>query len=55
MYAWVAIRHTSGLQSDILKSYNKRMTEFVFYPRYSQRRLIETLEDSPVVLIHGPR
>ena len=31
------------------------MAEPVFYPRYSQRRLIETLEDSPVVLIHGPR
>lgn len=31
------------------------MSESVFYPRHSQPRLIETLEDSPVVLIHGPR
>ena len=27
----------------------------VFYPRSVERRLIEALEDSPVVLIHGPR
>lgn len=26
-----------------------------FYPRYSEPRLVEGLEDSPVVLIHGPR
>ena len=26
-----------------------------FIPRYVQRRLAEALEDSPVVLIHGPR
>lgn len=26
-----------------------------FYPRYVERRLAEALEDSPVVLIHGPR
>ena len=26
-----------------------------FYPRYIERRLAEALEDSPVVLIHGPR
>jgi predicted AAA+ superfamily ATPase len=25
------------------------------YPRYSEPRLVEALEDSPVVLIHGPR
>lgn len=31
------------------------MSEPMFYPRHSQRHLIETLEDSPVVLIHGPR
>lgn len=31
------------------------MTETVFYPRYVERRLTEALEDSPVVLIHGPR
>ena len=26
-----------------------------FYPRFVERRLAEALEDSPVVLIHGPR
>ena len=27
----------------------------VFYPRSAERRLVEALEDSPVVLLHGPR
>ncbi len=31
------------------------MTNPVFYPRPVERRLVEALEDSPVVLIHGPR
>ena len=31
------------------------MPEPVFYPRYVEPRLIEALDDSPVVLIHGPR
>lgn len=31
------------------------MSEPVFYPRCVERRLAEALEDSPVVLIHGPR
>ena len=31
------------------------MSESLFYPRYVERRLEEALEDSPVVLIHGPR
>ena len=31
------------------------MAEPLFYPRYVERRLAEALEDSPVVLIHGPR
>ena len=31
------------------------MSEPVFYPRRVERRLAEALEDSPVVLIHGPR
>ena len=31
------------------------MSEPVFYPRSIGRRLAEALEDSPVVLIHGPR
>ena len=26
----------------------------VFYPRSVERRLVEALENSPVVLIHGP-
>ena len=31
------------------------MPETGLYPRYAERRLIEALADSPVVLIHGPR
>ena len=31
------------------------MVEPVFYPRYAERSLAEALEDSPVVLIQGPR
>ena len=31
------------------------MKETELYPRYAERRLRESLEDSPVVLIHGPR
>ena len=31
------------------------MSKSHFYPRYVERRLAEVLEDSPVVLIHGPR
>lgn len=31
------------------------MPKPVFYPRYIEPRLAEALEDSPVVLIHGPR
>ena len=31
------------------------MREPVFYPRHVERGLIEALDDSPVVLIHGPR
>ena len=31
------------------------MSAPAFYPRYAERRLSEALEDSPVVLIHGPR
>ena len=31
------------------------MSKSYFYPRYIAPRLAEALEDSPVVLIHGPR
>lgn len=31
------------------------MSEPVFYPRHVESRLVEALDDSPVVLIHGPR
>ena len=31
------------------------MSAPTFYPRSIERRLAEALEDSPVVLIHGPR
>lgn len=31
------------------------MSNPILYPRYAERRLVEALQDSPVVLIHGPR
>lgn len=31
------------------------MSKIAFYPRYLTQHLVEALEDSPVVLIHGPR
>lgn len=31
------------------------MTDPVFYPRQIKHRLAEALEDSPAMLIHGPR
>lgn len=31
------------------------MTDLAFYPRFVERRVIEALADTPVVLIHGPR
>ena len=31
------------------------MSSPIFYPRFAERRLVEALEDSPVVLLHGPR
>ena len=37
------------------KPYNQPMPKPAFYPRHVEQRLIEALDDSPVVLIHGPR
>ena len=31
------------------------MAQATVYPRYAEHRLLEALEDSPVVLINGPR
>ena len=31
------------------------MAKTTLYPRYFGRHLLEVLEDSPVVLVHGPR
>ena len=31
------------------------MPETQLYPRFAERLLAEALEDSPIVLIHGPR
>jgi hypothetical protein len=31
------------------------MAEPILYPRFARRRLEEALEDTPVVLVHGPR
>ncbi len=38
-----------------IMTYNWPMPDSLLYPRLLQRRLIEALDDSPVVLIHGPR
>ena len=43
------------MQSAAVKSYNQPMAEDILYPRFAERRLTEALEDSPVVLIQGPR
>ena len=51
----IAISRNLNLQSAALKSYIWPMESPVFYPRSVERRLVEALEDSPVVLIHGPR
>ena len=56
--AWlrnVSIGRRATLQSAALKHYYQPMSKPRFYPRYAERRLAEALEDSPVVLIHGPR
>ena len=31
------------------------MIESRLYPRFTQNRLVEALEDAPIVLVHGPR
>ncbi|MGD8836995.1 MAG: AAA family ATPase, partial [Desulfobacteraceae bacterium] len=31
------------------------MTDSMLYPRFVRSRLEEALEDTPVVLVHGPR
>ena len=31
------------------------MAPATIYPRYAEYRLLEAIEDSPIVLIHGPR
>lgn len=38
-----------------MKHYDQPMSEPPLYPRYVERRLAEALDDSPVVLVHGPR
>ena len=43
------------MQSAEAKGYNQPMAEDILYPRFAERRLVEALEDSPVVLIQGPR
>jgi predicted AAA+ superfamily ATPase len=37
------------------KDYDHPMSEITVYPRYAEPRLTEALDDSPVVLFHGPR
>lgn len=50
-----SIGRSATLQSAEMKRYDQPMSEPPFYPRHVERRLAEALEDSPVVLIHGPR
>lgn|GEM_PF-1493110 len=49
----VSIRRTNAFQLAEVASYNQPV--LTFYPRQIELRLLEALEDSPVVLIHGPR
>ncbi len=51
----ISISRRITLQSAGVRTYNWPMSSPVFYPRSVERRLVEALEDSPVVLIHGPR
>ena len=53
--AKLAIGRPVTFQSADGKRYDRPMSEPVFYPRSIGRRLADALEDSPVVLIHGPR
>ena len=51
----LAIRRTIKLRlNGILPDY-QTMPQTTVYPRYIETLLAEALEDSPVVLIHGPR
>ena len=43
------------MQSAAYRTYNGTVSEPLFYRRYADRLLTEALEDSPAVLIHGPR
>lgn len=43
------------MQSAETKRYDQPLSESFLYPHYVERRLEEALEDSLVVLIHGPR
>ena len=47
--------YTLKLQLDDIKGYNWTMTQNDLHPRFIESRLAEALEDSPVVLIQGPR
>ncbi len=37
------------------QAYDQPMTPFLLYPRYAEPQLVESLADSPAVLIYGPR
>ena len=43
------------MQLDVSKGYDCPMKKPALYPRFTEPHLVEALEDSPVVLIHGPR
>ena len=51
----LAISRLGNLQSAAYRTYNGTVSEPLFYRRYADRLLTEALEDSPAVLIHGPR
>ena len=43
------------MQLDVSKGYDYPMKKLALYPRFTEPHLVEALEDSPVVLVHGPR
>lgn len=53
--AKLAIGRNQRLRLDDIKGCNQPMSGSAHYPRFAASALSEALEDSPVVLVHGPR
>ena len=51
----LSISRKIELQSAAAESYNQPMAGDTLYPRFAEKRLTEALEDSPAVLVEGPR